>query len=268
MDGCRGFASSVDFVQRGHNEVVNNLGSTTGMRSYRRHDHVTHWRHVTSGVLTAEVGSDNRTLSDDVITSGLSVGRQSHVTVVDELERCSTDGDTIDSRSCDSATPISGFAFADAVNDYEYDAARCRRQFDSQRLRYISGNESGNENDENENVVDEPEVDGRNRRKRKCERQQQQRQTANQRERKRMKSINDAFEGLRAHIPTLPYEKRLSKVDTLRVAIGYIGFLAELVNAEAQSGEVRGPLVGSGAGHSRSNGPKIVIQYHGKFSSV
>ena len=32
------------------------------------------------------------------------------------------------------------------------------------------------------------------------------------RERKRMQSINDAFEGLRAHIPTLPYEKRLSKV--------------------------------------------------------
>ncbi|CAG0923959.1 unnamed protein product, partial [Notodromas monacha] len=30
-------------------------------------------------------------------------------------------------------------------------------------------------------------------------------------------------------IPTLPYEKRLSKVDTLKLAIGYINFLAELV---------------------------------------
>ncbi|KAF2360861.1 Myc-type basic helix-loop-helix (bHLH) domain [Trinorchestia longiramus] len=59
--------------------------------------------------------------------------------------------------------------------------------------------------------------------------QLQQRQAANLRERKRMQSINDAFEGLRAHIPTLPYEKRLSKVDTLRLAIGYISFLAELV---------------------------------------
>jgi hypothetical protein len=39
-----------------------------------------------------------------------------------------------------------------------------------------------------------------------------------------------AFQGLRAHIPTLPYEKRLSKVDTLRLAIGYISFLAELVD--------------------------------------
>ena len=44
----------------------------------------------------------------------------------------------------------------------------------------------------------------------------QQRHAANMRERKRMQSINDAFEGLRHHIPTLPYEKRLSKVDTLR----------------------------------------------------
>ncbi|XP_065351710.1 pancreas transcription factor 1 subunit alpha-like [Cloeon dipterum] len=70
-------------------------------------------------------------------------------------------------------------------------------------------------------------------RKRKCPQQQvQQRQAANLRERKRMQSINDAFEGLRAHIPTLPYEKRLSKVDTLRLAIGYINFLTELVRAD------------------------------------
>ncbi|KAG8178941.1 hypothetical protein JTE90_024913 [Oedothorax gibbosus] len=72
----------------------------------------------------------------------------------------------------------------------------------------------------------------RSRRRRKCvQAQVQQRQAANLRERRRMQSINDAFEGLRAHIPTLPYEKRLSKVDTLRLAIGYIGFLSELVNS-------------------------------------
>ena len=50
--------------------------------------------------------------------------------------------------------------------------------------------------------------------------QVQQRHAANLRERKRMQSINDAFEGLRHHIPTFPYEKRLSKVDTLRLTIG------------------------------------------------
>lgn len=62
--------------------------------------------------------------------------------------------------------------------------------------------------------------------------QVQQRHAANLRERKRMQSINDAFEGLRHHIPTLPYEKRLSKVDTLRLTIGYINFLAEMVESD------------------------------------
>jgi len=46
-----------------------------------------------------------------------------------------------------------------------------------------------------------------------------QRQAANLRERRRMQSINDAFEGLRTHIPTLPYEKRLSKVIITRYLI-------------------------------------------------
>ena len=56
--------------------------------------------------------------------------------------------------------------------------------------------------------------------RRKLSFQVQQRFAANMRERKRMQSINEAFEGLRQHIPTLPYEKRLSKVDTLRLTIG------------------------------------------------
>lgn len=76
------------------------------------------------------------------------------------------------------------------------------------------------------------------RRRRRCPEQAvHQRQAANQRERKRMQSINEAFEGLRAHIPTLPYEKRLSKVDTLRLAIGYISFLTELVSSDVHSKE-------------------------------
>ncbi|KAI1286066.1 Pancreas transcription factor 1 subunit alpha [Halotydeus destructor] len=57
-----------------------------------------------------------------------------------------------------------------------------------------------------------------------------QRQAANMRERRRMQSINEAFESLREFIPTLPYEKKLSKVDTLKLAIGYINFLAEMVS--------------------------------------
>lgn len=41
----------------------------------------------------------------------------------------------------------------------------------------------------------------------------------------RMMSINKAFELLRASIPTFPYERRLSKIDTLNLAIAYIQLL-------------------------------------------
>ena len=54
---------------------------------------------------------------------------------------------------------------------------------------------------------------------------------ANVRERKRMMSINSAFEELRLHIPTFPYERRLSKIDTLRLAIAYIGLLQAILDS-------------------------------------
>lgn len=100
---------------------------------------------------------------------------------------------------------------------------------------------------------------GRRRRRRKggrCPAQQiQQRQAANMRERKRMQSINDAFEGLRAHIPTLPYEKRLSKVDTLKLAIGYIKFLGDMAATEG---------TGDGREGTKLAEPpkKVVVQSH------
>ncbi|KAF6197926.1 hypothetical protein GE061_007669 [Apolygus lucorum] len=70
-----------------------------------------------------------------------------------------------------------------------------------------------------------------------------QRQAANIRERKRMLrsdtcrppvkiSINSAFDQLRGHVPTFPYEKRLSKIDTLRLAIAYIALLREVLAAD------------------------------------
>ena len=60
------------------------------------------------------------------------------------------------------------------------------------------------------------------------------RSAANFRERRRMQCLNEAFEGLRTHIPSLPYEKRLSKVDTLKLAICYIKFLADLIKDDEE----------------------------------
>lgn len=55
--------------------------------------------------------------------------------------------------------------------------------------------------------------------------------SANVRERKRMMSINSGFEELRLHVPTFPYEKRLSKIDTLRLAISYIALLKDMLTS-------------------------------------
>lgn len=50
-------------------------------------------------------------------------------------------------------------------------------------------------------------------------------------ERTRLVSINEAFEILRNHIPTFPYERRLSKIDTLHLAIAYINLLESILDS-------------------------------------
>lgn len=65
-----------------------------------------------------------------------------------------------------------------------------------------------------------------------------QRQAANVRERKRMFSLNEAFDELRRKVPTFAYEKRLSRIDTLRLAIVYISFMTELLRQHGHGGPV------------------------------
>ncbi|KAJ6649165.1 Pancreas transcription factor 1 subunit alpha, partial [Pseudolycoriella hygida] len=93
-----------------------------------------------------------------------------------------------------------------------------------------SGFNSDQENNEEKIIT-------KSRRNKGINHQAQQRQAANLRERRRMQSINEAFEGLRSHIPTLPYEKKLSKVDTLKLAISYITFLGEMVKKDKNGNE-------------------------------
>ncbi|PAV61294.1 hypothetical protein WR25_13795 [Diploscapter pachys] len=62
------------------------------------------------------------------------------------------------------------------------------------------------------------------------------RRTANVRERKRMCSINVAFIELRNYIPTFPFEKRLSKIDTLNLAIAYISMLEDILSSPIDPG--------------------------------
>ncbi len=63
----------------------------------------------------------------------------------------------------------------------------------------------------------------------------QQRNQANIRERQRTQSLNDAFQNLRQRIPTLPSDK-MSKIQTIKLAVDYIGFLFNVVNKDGEPG--------------------------------
>ncbi|RWS26189.1 uncharacterized protein B4U80_05196 [Leptotrombidium deliense] len=68
-----------------------------------------------------------------------------------------------------------------------------------------------------------------------------QRRAANIRERRRMYHLNSAFDKLRKKVPTFAYEKRLSRIETLRLAIMYISFMTEVLRGP-KDGQPRIPL--------------------------
>ncbi|XP_039351039.1 transcription factor 15-like [Mauremys reevesii] len=61
-----------------------------------------------------------------------------------------------------------------------------------------------------------------------------QRQAANARERDRTHSVNSAFSALRTLIPTEPADRKLSKIETLRLAASYIAHLANVLLRQPQ----------------------------------
>ncbi|KAM7153918.1 transcription factor 15-like [Macrochelys suwanniensis] len=87
-----------------------------------------------------------------------------------------------------------------------------------------------------------PPAGGPGKRKRKSPRLSglsKQRQAANARERDRTHSVNSAFSALRTLIPTEPADRKLSKIETLRLAASYIAHLANvlLLQQQQQQGE-------------------------------
>lgn len=61
-----------------------------------------------------------------------------------------------------------------------------------------------------------------------------QRQAANARERNRTHSVNAAFSALRLLIPTEPSDRKLSKIETLRLASSYIAHLGTILISGTQ----------------------------------
>lgn len=51
-----------------------------------------------------------------------------------------------------------------------------------------------------------------------------------------MFNLNSAFDKLRKKVPTFAYEKRLSRIETLRLAIMYIAFMTEVVGCCSKEG--------------------------------
>ncbi|XP_029442920.1 fer3-like protein, partial [Rhinatrema bivittatum] len=88
--------------------------------------------------------------------------------------------------------------------------------------------EDPEEEEEEEEALKASPVLGRPKRKRLIT--YAQRQAANIRERKRMFNLNEAFDQLRKKVPTFAYEKRLSRIETLRLAIVYISFMTDLLD--------------------------------------
>ncbi|XP_034038113.1 transcription factor 15 [Thalassophryne amazonica] len=64
-----------------------------------------------------------------------------------------------------------------------------------------------------------------------------QRQAANARERDRTHSVNTAFTALRTLIPTEPADRKLSKIETLRLAASYISHLANVLLLQEEQEE-------------------------------
>ena len=71
----------------------------------------------------------------------------------------------------------------------------------------------------------------------------EQRKAANIRERRRMTSLNEAFDKLRRTVPTFHYEKKLSRIETLKLAILYINFMTEVLSGKDPKDVVMTPML-------------------------
>lgn len=101
-----------------------------------------------------------------------------------------------------------------------------------------------------------------------------QRRAANVRERRRMSHLNDAFDGLRKRVPTFAYEKKLSRIETLRLAVTYIRFMAELLGTLDGNGvryDLMSAATNDGAGYSAGGQYPVSLHcddYHTRSSNT
>ncbi|XP_075898024.1 transcription factor 15 [Nelusetta ayraudi] len=92
-----------------------------------------------------------------------------------------------------------------------------------------------------------------------------QRCAANARERGRTQSVNTAFTALRTLIPTEPVDRKLSKIETLRLASSYISHLANVLLLGDGGGADEQPCLGahraSGASGAQQQQPRTICTF-------
>lgn len=95
-----------------------------------------------------------------------------------------------------------------------------------------------------------------------------QRSAANARERGRTQSVNTAFTALRTLIPTEPVDRKLSKIETLRLASSYISHLANVLLLGDGGGADEQPCLGahrasgaSGAQQQQQQQPRTICTF-------
>ncbi|XP_077369001.1 transcription factor 15 [Festucalex cinctus] len=90
-----------------------------------------------------------------------------------------------------------------------------------------------------------------------------QRSAANARERGRTQSVNSAFTALRTLIPTEPVDRKLSKIETLRLASSYISHLANvlLIGDSCADGQPCLDVVHAQVGDKGSKQPRTICTF-------
>ncbi|KAI9545613.1 hypothetical protein NQZ68_035018 [Dissostichus eleginoides] len=89
----------------------------------------------------------------------------------------------------------------------------------------------------------------------------QQRSAANARERGRTQSVNSAFTSLRSLIPTEPVDRKLSKIETLRLASSYISHLANVLLLGDGGAEGQPCLHGNAPRESGAQQPRSICTF-------
>lgn len=89
------------------------------------------------------------------------------------------------------------------------------------------------------------------------------RNAANARERDRTQSVNSAFTALRTLIPTEPVDRKLSKIETLRLASSYISHLANvlIVGDGREDGQPCLSAVYSAQGDGEAKQPRTICTF-------